>query len=122
MYTESQSDASGDLSQLEEEEQKKPATQETMKSIISEFIRLSIKGNHMALPIFNRITPDGTFPLVNYQINDSLINSLEKTLPQMIPQHISKIYLINNAIPESSIKQLILSLNSSRHLEAFGII
>lgn len=101
---------------------KKMNAKQMMDSVFAEYIRVSISMNQQPLPILQKVTADGMFPIVNYQLNESNINSLVVILPRMIPRQVKKIYLVNNAMNEYQLARLIESMFFSQGLKSLGVL
>jgi hypothetical protein len=65
---------------------------------------------------------DGYLPLINYQINKSNLRSFSLSLPKMIPNVISKLYLVNNSINDQNLKSILDNLTQKEGLKGLGII
>lgn len=72
--------------------------------------------------MFKHITKDGTLPLINYHIEEFNINSLCMIIPFLVPRQLSKVYLVNNFIPEQSLCQLLSALSKTSQLKGLGFI
>lgn len=70
------------------------------------------------MPILHRISPNGSLPLINYQLNESNIDSLAHQLKVLVPKMLRKLYLVNTASTDSQMKHLIVELCKTKGLKS----
>ena len=93
-----------------------------MNDVVTKYICTAMNQNNNPLPLFNRITQDKSFPLINYQLNEQILKSFIVVLPKTIPMNITKLYFINNSIPEHFLKKIVQSLYKTSDLKTLVIM
>lgn len=91
-------------------------------TLVNEYIAQSLNTMHQPLPILQKITPDLSFPLINYHLNHSNVESLAHIFPKIIPKKIRKLYLVNNGLQDKHLKRIVKSLFKTDGLKSLVII
>ena len=87
------------------------------KQVLADYIWKSLARGELPMPILQRITPDGSMPLINYQLNDNTMSSFAEVLNQIIPDILKKLYVINSASKDAELMNLVRYLAKTRGLE-----
>ena len=64
------------------------------------------------MPILNRIV-EGYLPLLNYSLNKSNTTSFSKSVKFLVPDLLTKLYLVNNSLKDAETAEIISGLSES---------
>lgn len=93
-----------------------------LKLALKEYIKNAITSKHQAMPLFNRITPDGIFPIVNFHMSDDIVDSISSVLTRLVPFAVNRLYLVNNSMSEKNMTKLIAEIGKSKGLKGLVVI
>jgi len=89
---------------------------------VGEFVKEAMESNSIPLPILNRILPDGSLTLINYGLNDSNIQSFSQSMLKVIPDKLTKLFLVNNSISDMNLDHMISRLRQTEGLTVLVIV
>ena len=94
-----------------------------MQIALQNYVKNSQKSGLPPLPILNRIH-QGYLPLISYSLNKNNTTSFSKSAKYLVPDVLTKLYLVNNSLKDADTAMIISGLSECKQegLQGLGIM